>query len=203
MKTLTRGFIIAFLSVSLSFGLSAQAPKSPQIVKAQGQTAFAFLPAPININATNYRINLFVIRDATTGNTMLSLRAITGSGGNRTLRFVTGTIPSSDFILAPDLTSASLITTISTSGSNFNNAEVGAFSLSISLSWSADLIGDSVDTFVFTERAIGSPKTSFRETFHSNGPHSDCTVTGTVGGATINSFASLDDNRTIDIVQSK
>ncbi|MEW6128689.1 MAG: hypothetical protein AB1757_16740 [Acidobacteriota bacterium] len=208
-RLLVKGFFIVFAWISLTTGLQAQSPNAAQIFKAKGQSAFAVLQN-IEINGTTYpRVNLTVTHDSNSGTTRLLLQVFDGNlAGNATRHNLSGAIANSDFVLAADLSSATLNTIISTSGNNFNNLEVGAVSnLAINLAWNADAIGTVVDTFVFNVNPVGSNQ-GFRETFHQNGPHAECTVTGAVDDGndgmnvnTINSFGSLDSNRAIDISQ--
>jgi len=201
-------FLVFFVFASLAIGSQAQSPNAAQVFKAKGQAAFTVL-SNVEINGTTYfRINVFVTRDVNTSSTRLMLVAFEGNpiNNNVTRNNITGTIPDSDFTLAPDLSSANLSTVINTVGNQFNNTRVGPISnLAISLNWTAEAIGTLVDTFVINVTPVGSAD-GFRETFHQNGPHAEGVVTGTVDDGndgvnvnTINSFGSLDSNRSIDI----
>jgi hypothetical protein len=177
------------------------------VFRGRGETALAIL-FNVDINGTIYpRVQVTVVRDVASSNTTLIINAfeVPTTFPNRTVHRLAGPIPTADFVLASDLTSASLNTTISTSGNNFNNAEVGPLvNYAIDLNWSADTLGNLVDTFVFNGRTVGNPGAAYRETFHQNGPHAEGPVTGMMGPTTITSgFGTLDANRSFDIFQPR
>ena len=183
--------------------MAGQSSKAAQVFKANGDSAFANLPGA-TVNGFGVRTTVQVSRDSA-GNTSLLLRVFDGVPPNRTTYFLSGPIPSTDFVLASDLSSATLNTTINTSPGHFDNADIGSVAgLVISLTWSSDLFGSLVDTSVQTEKSGTSPPQSFRETFHQNGPHADGSVSGMFGSFVVaGAGGSLDRNRTIDVVQEK
>lgn len=180
---------------------------APDVFRGRGESALATM-FNVDINGTIYpRVQLNVFRDVASGNTTLVINAfeIPTTFPNRTVHRLAGPIPSADFVLASDLSSAALNTVVTTSGNNFNNAEVGPLAgYAISLSWSADTIGNLVDTYVFNGRTVGNPGAAYRETFHQNGPHAEGGVTGMMGPTTITgAFGTMDANRSFDISQPR
>ena len=199
--------VLLFGLLAGSTSLRSLRADAPDVVRGKGEAALAVV-FNVDINGTVYpRVQVNVFRDVASGDTSLIINAfeVPTTFSNRTVHRLAGPIPSSDFVLASDLTSGSLNASISTSGNNFNNAEVGPLvNYAIDLDWSADTIGNLVDTFVFSGRTVGDPGAAYRETFHQNGPHAEGPVTGTMGPTTItNGFGTLDANRSFDIFQPR
>ena len=182
---------------------NAQEPTTfHEVFKAQGTNANTFLEG-VSTNGIGNAMFLEVFQDPATGDTSLFLRVISWPNGidNRTTYFVGGVIPSADFVIAPDLSSATLNTTINTSPGQFDNAELGPIvGLVINLTWSPDSAGHLVVTSRFTERIPGTTIGHW-ETFHQNGPRAFGPLTGTFGDFTIEWFGELNENRSIVIVR--
>lgn len=180
---------------------------APDVFRGRGESAFAVL-FNVDINGTIYpRVQVNVFRDVASSNTTLIINAfeVPTTFPNRTVHRLAGPIPSANLFLASDLSSASLNAVVNTSGNFFNNAEVGPLvNYAISLNWSADTLGNLVDTFVFSGRTVGNPGAAYRETFHQNGPHAEGAVSGMMGPTLISSgFGTMDANRSFDIFQPR
>lgn len=204
-------FFSALLVGLLLAGMIAQPTKAdaPDTIRGSGQTATASIGVAA-INGVDYRVSLTVLRDVASGTTTLIIQAVlpvpaVPGNPNVTRYTLRGRIASSDFTVAPDLTSATLSTTISTDTTNhyFDNAGVGFIAgLTINLTWTSDTIGNLVDTSVFNGRTVGNPGFAYRETYHQNGPHAEGVVAGTFGTTTVTDrFGTLDANRSFDIFQ--
>jgi hypothetical protein len=196
---------IALVSL-LWFGANAATAQEPttfhEVFKAQGFNANTFVEG-VSVNGIGNAMFLEVFQDPATGDTSLFFRLISWPNGfdNRTEYFVAGAIPSADFVIAPDLSSATLNTTINTSPGQFDNAELGPISgLVINLTWSPDSAGHLVVTLRFTERIPGTTIGHW-ETFHQNGPRAFGPMTGTFGDFTLQSLGELNKNRSIVIVR--
>ena len=104
---------------------NAQAPtRFHEVFKGQGTNANTFLDG-VSVNGIGNAMALEAFQDPATKDTILFLRVIsfsTGSG-TPTVNFLDGAIPSADFVIEPDLSSATLNTTINTSPGQFDNAE--------------------------------------------------------------------------------
>ena len=140
---------------------NAQAPtKVHEVFKAKGTGANTVVPIDgVSVNGIGDAMFLEVFQDPASGDTSLFFRVISRPNGidNRTTYFVGGAIPSADFVIAPDLSSATLNTTINTSPGQFDNAELGPIvGLVINLTWSPDSFGHLVTTSRFTERIPGT-----------------------------------------------
>ena len=201
IAVLTFGLLIAGSSL-----LQTRAD-APDVFRGRGESALAIL-FNVDINGTIYpRVQLNVLRDVASNSTTLIINAfeVPTTFGNRTVNRLAGPIPSAAFVLASDLTSGSLNTIVNTSGNFFNNADVGPLvNYGISLSWSADTIGNLVDTSVFNGRTVGNPGAAYRETFHQNGPHAEGGVNGMMGPTTVTgAFGTMDANRSFDIFQPR
>lgn len=206
MNRLLIGSLMAGLLVSGAM-LKSSSADAPDVFRGKGESAFAVM-FNVDINGTVYpRVQLNVLRDVSSGNTNLVINAfeVPNVFQNRTIHRLAGPIPSANFILAPGLTSASLSTVLNTSGNSFNNSEVGPLvNYAIDLDWSADTIGNLVDTSVFNGRTVGNPGVAFRDTFHQNGPHAEGGVTGMMGPTSITSaFGTVDANRSFEIFQPR
>lgn len=200
------GSLIAGVLVSGAI-LKSSSADAPDVFRGKGESAFAVM-FNVDINGMIYpRVQLNVFRDASSGNTNLVINAFEVPNGfqNRTVHRLAGPLTSANFVIASDLSSASLSTVLSTSGNAFNNAEVGPLvNYGIDLDWSADTIGNLVDTSVFNGRTVGNPGVAFRDTFHQNGPHAEGGVTGMMGPTTITSaFGTMDANRSFEIFQPR
>ena len=195
-------FALGLLCAFAPSAVNATPPTTVTIFHGRGASATVFLGG-VGINGIGTRTVVTVVRDDTTGDTSLSLSPRSGPAPNRTVYFATGTIPSSDFVLAPDLSSASLNTVVNTSPGQFDNADLGPISnLVISLTWTSDAFGTLVDTSTFNESTGDTPPQTFRETYHQNGPHAEGSVSGSFDGIAIsNQFGSLDQNRSVDVVR--
>ena len=160
-----RNSLLVFrLVVSTIFFFAAVSPSAladkpvHTVFKAQGSSANAFLGG-LSINGIGDATSIDVFQNLQTGETSVLLRVFSFPNGfdNRTTNFVFGTIPSDDFIIAPDLSSATLNTAINTSPGNFDNADVGPIvGVVINLTWSPDAFGHLIVTSKFSERIPGT-----------------------------------------------
>jgi hypothetical protein len=210
VKCLWGFFLIAVLLLPLASGVPAQSNGSQRFT-AEGNFANTSV-GPVIINGvTCINLNFDVIRDVKAGVTTLFMRCPTGTiNGNRTIRNISGTIPNSSFFFSQDLSFASLDVVVNTNGNNFNNDLIGPISnLQIHANWSAFITGKFVDTLTFEAKSLDPPPAdfTFKETFHSNGLHSDCQTSGTViaDGVEVPFVRSgfLDENRSVDRIQTK
>jgi hypothetical protein len=208
-RSRNRLLIVALTCGFLAAGsiLKSSSADAPDVFRGKGESAFAVM-FNIDINGTIYpRVQINVFRDVSSGKTNLVINAfeVPNVFQNRTIHRLAGPIAGANFVLAPDLSSASLSTVLNTSGNAFNNAEVGPLvNYGIDLDWSADTIGNLVDTSVFNGRTVGNPGVAFRDTFHQNGPHAEGGVTGTMGPTNITSaFGTIDANRSFEIFQPR
>jgi len=204
-----RLFIVVLLLGLLAAGytLRSSSADAPDVFRGSGETAMATV-FNVNINGTIYpRANVLLFHDAGASDALLIIQVfeIPTDLENSTRHRLTGPISSSDFVLASDLTSGSLNTVVSTSGSAFNNVAVGPLvNYGINLNWSSDTIGNLVVTSVFNGSSVGDPGAAFRDTVHQNGPHAEGGVTGIMGPSTITiGFGTLDSNRTFEIFQPR
>jgi hypothetical protein len=199
---------IVFAACLTSFpasGVGAPAPQAAQLFKGEGTTAAAVLGEQL-INGNSYSVIVDVITDQATDTTTLLLRLRQlYTGGNRTDYWLQGTIPSVDFSVAADLSSATLNTVVNSTATDFNDPDVGSIvGLTIDLTWSATAIGKIVDNEVFDSKDVGSSQTSTHEIYHSVGPHADCTVDGSFAGLAIAGAAgSLDKDANLVVYQTK
>ena len=176
--------------------------KFHEVFKAKGTNANTFLEG-VSVNGIGDAMAFEAFQDPITGDTSLFLRVFSfpDGFGNRTQYFLDGAIPSADFVIAPDLSSATLNTTINTSPGQFDNVELGPIAgLVINLTWSPDSVGHLVVTSRFTERIPGTTIGHW-ETFHQNGPRAFGPMSGTFGDFTIDAFGELNENRSIVIVR--
>jgi hypothetical protein len=187
----------------LAIGSPAQGQKpiTQQVFKAQGNNANTFLQG-VSVNGIGNAVFLEVFQDQQTGQTSLLLHVFAFYGdNNHTEYFLSGVIPSSDFVIAPDLTSATLNTTINTSPGQFDDPDIGAIvGLVIDLTWSPNASGHRVVTSSFSSGIPGH--INFSETFHQEGKQAFGPMSGTFGGFDINLFGELNENRSIDIVRT-
>jgi hypothetical protein len=118
---------------------------------------------------------------------------------NHTEYFLSGVIPSNDFAIAPDLTSATLNTIINTSPGQFDADIGGIVALVIDLTWSPNASGHRVVTSSFSSGIPGH--INFSETFHQDGKQAFGPMSGTFGAFDIDGLGELNENRSIDIVR--
>jgi len=176
-------------------------PTEHTIFRAQGNNANAFLDG-VNINGIGNAVALDVFQDQQTGETSVVLRVFTFyAGGNRTDYFLVGSIPSTDFVIAPDLSSATLTTTVNSSPGQFENPDIGPIAgLVIDLTWSPNASGHRNESFNFSSGIPGH--INFAEKFHQNGTQAYGAMTGSFGAFAIDWFGELNENRTLDIVRT-
>ena len=194
--------LVSVLCLVASAANAQEPTRFHEVFKAQGTNAGVFLEG-VSVNGVGDAIALEAFQDPATGDSSLLIRVFSFPIGfaNRTDHFLRGTIPTADFVIAPDLSSATLNTTINTSPDQFDNAEVGPIAgLVINLTWSPDSFGHLVVTSRFTERI---PRTTIGhwETFHQNGPRAFGPMFGTFGDFTIDNLGELNKNRSIVIVR--
>jgi hypothetical protein len=198
----TRAIVVtAFLLLAaLSHPAQGQKPINQQVFKASGFNVNTFLQG-VSVNGIGNAVFLEVFQDPQTGQTSLLLHVFAFySGNNHTEYFLSGAIPSGDFVIAPDLTSATLNTTINTSPGQFDDPDIGAIvGLVIDLTWSPDASGHGVVSYSFSTGIPG--QISYSETFHQNGKKAYGPMSGTFGTFDIDWFGELNENRSIDIVR--
>ena len=192
---------LASLLCLVASAANAQEPtRFHEVFKGQGTNANTFLDG-VSVNGIGNATGLEVFQDPATGDTTLFLRIVSFGSENRTVYFVDGPIPSADFVIAPDLSSATLNTTVNTSPGQFINDDLGPIvGLVINLTWSPDSFGRLVVTSRLTERIPGTT-IGFWETFHQNGPRAFGPLSGTFGDFTVDWFGELNKNRSIVIVR--
>ena len=111
---------LASLLCLIASAANAQEPtRFHEVFKGQGTNANTFLDG-VSVNGIGNATGLEVFQDPATKDTRLFLRIVSFGSENRTVYFVDGPIPSADFVIAPDLSSATLNTTINTSPGQFN-----------------------------------------------------------------------------------
>src|SRR5215472_12702523 len=111
---------VFLLLTALPHPAQGQKPINQQVFKAQGSNVNTFLQG-VSVNGIGNGVFLEVFQDQQTGQTSLLLHVFSFfSGNNHTEYFLSGVIPSSDFVIASDLSSATLNTTINTSPGQFD-----------------------------------------------------------------------------------
>jgi hypothetical protein len=187
----------------LAIGSPAQGQKpiTQQVFKAQGNNANTFLQG-VSVNGIGNAVFLEVFQNPQTGQTSLLLHVFAFFGdNNHTEYFLSGAIPSNDFVIAPDLTTATLNTIINTSQGQFDDPDIGGIvGLVIDLTWSPNASGHRVVTSNFSSGIPGH--INFSETFHQDGKQAFGPMSGTFGAFDIDGFGELNENRSIDIVRT-
>jgi hypothetical protein len=198
---LISGLLTAFLLLAvLPHQAQVQKPITQQVFKAQGNNVNTFLQG-VSVNGIGNGVFLEVFQDPQTRQTSLLLHVFAFYGGNNhTEYFLSGVISSDDFVIAPDLTSATLNTTINTSPGQFDDPDIGGIvGLVIDLTWSPNASGHRVVTSSFSSGIPGH--INYSETFHQNGKQAYGPMSGTFGTFDIDWFGELNENRSIDIVR--
>jgi len=196
------GTVLLFLA-ALARPAHAQPPIQHSIFRAQGNSAAVFLQG-VSVNGIGDAVALDVFQDPQTGDTSLVLHVFAFyAGGNSTEYFLRGSIPSADFAIAPDLSSATLNTTINSSpGGQFDDPDIGPITgLVIDLTWSPIAFGHRNISSNFRSGIPG--QISYSETFHQNGKQTFGPIAGSFGPFQIDLpyNGELNENRFLDIVR--
>jgi hypothetical protein len=200
--------VLLFLAAALPPSAQGQPPTGHEtpptdhtIFKAQGFNVNTFLEG-VSVNGLGSGVFLEVFQDPQSGDTSLLLHVFAFYPGNtHTEYFLSGTIPSTDFVIAPDLSSATLTTTINSSPGQFDDPDIGPIvGLVINLTWAPDAFGHRNVSSNFRSGIPGH--ISFEETFHQNGKVRFGPMSGSFGTFEIQWFGELNENRTLDIVRT-